>query len=83
MNTFNWSEESTATFETLKRAMISVPAMALPNFALHFVVETDASRCGLGAVLTQNSRSIAFLSQILSPLPKLKQFSKGNSWSWR
>ena len=68
----NRSEESTTVFETLKRAMILVSIPTLPNFALPFVVETDASEYGLGDVLTQNSRSIAFFGQKLSPRAQTK-----------
>lgn len=40
--------------------------MALPNFSIPFVVEVDASGKGIGAVLVQNGRPIAYLSQALS-----------------
>ena len=71
-NDFTWSEESTTAFETMNGAMISVLVLALPNFALPFLVETDASGYGLRAVLTQKSRSIAFFSQKLSSRAQTK-----------
>ena len=63
---FNWGEEATIAFEKLKRAMVSVPVLALPNFALPFVIETNASGFGLGVILSQNSRLTAYFSQKLS-----------------
>ena len=38
----------------------------LPNFSKPFVIETDASGVGLGAVLLQDSHPIAYLNKSLS-----------------
>lgn len=47
--------------------MIQSPILALPNFEAEFVVETDASDIGLGAVLQQGGHPIAYLSKTLAP----------------
>lgn len=45
--------------------MISTPVLALPNFELPFVIETDPSDDGVGAVLMQHGQPVAFLSKAL------------------
>ena len=46
--------------------MTTIPVLALPNFSQLFIVKTDASGYGLGAVLMQSHRPVAYISQILS-----------------
>ena len=60
-----WNKEAEEAFERLKSAMISLPVLALPNFERPFEIETDASRVGVGVVLTQMNKPIAFYSHTL------------------
>jgi hypothetical protein len=45
--------------------MTSTPTLATPSFDELFVIESDASRDGICAVLTQQGRPIAFMSRTL------------------
>jgi hypothetical protein len=62
---FHWTKEATTTFNALKTTMSTTLVLALPDFSLPFVVETDACDEGLQAVLMQQGRPIAFLSKAL------------------
>ncbi|KAM4691997.1 uncharacterized protein WCC33_016819 [Rhinophrynus dorsalis] len=48
-----WTPACAQAFESLKDALGKVPVLAAPNFNLPFLIHTDASNVGLGAVLSQ------------------------------
>ena len=69
---FLWNEEATQAFQQLKNAMTSLPMLALPDFSKVFVIETDAAGVGLGVVLMQKGKSLAYFGHKLSPQAQAK-----------
>lgn len=65
---FSWTDEAAVTFDALKTAVTTAPVLALPDFALPFVVECDALTYGFGAVLLQDQHQLAFFSRPVAPL---------------
>ncbi|GKE00572.1 putative reverse transcriptase domain-containing protein, partial [Tanacetum coccineum] len=62
---FDWGEKKEATFQLIKQKLCSVPILALPKGSENFIIYCDASHKGLGDVLRQNEKVIAYASQQL------------------
>ncbi|GJT30364.1 putative reverse transcriptase domain-containing protein [Tanacetum coccineum] len=62
---FEWGDKQEAAFQTLKDKLCSAPILALPQGAENFIVYCDASHKGLGVVLMQNEKVIAYASRQL------------------
>nr|GFC16906.1 putative reverse transcriptase domain-containing protein [Tanacetum cinerariifolium] len=62
---FNWGEKAEAVFQLLKQNLYSAPISALPKGSENFVVYCDASHKGLGVILMQKEKVIAYASRQL------------------
>ncbi|GKF34362.1 putative reverse transcriptase domain-containing protein, partial [Tanacetum coccineum] len=62
---FDWGDKQETTFQLLKEKLCSAPILALPEGAENFIVYCDALHKGLGDVLMQNEKVIAYASRQL------------------
>ena len=64
---YKWTEACQSSFEELKMKLTTTPVLASPSGTGGFVVYSDASYQGLGCVLMQHGRVIAYASRQLRP----------------
>ncbi|GJX51962.1 putative reverse transcriptase domain-containing protein [Tanacetum coccineum] len=62
---FVWGDKQEAAFQLLKQKLCSAPILALPEGSKDFIAYCDASKKGLGAVLMQREKVIAYASRQL------------------
>ena len=69
--TFEWTEECHSAFEALRTLLDTSPVLAFPDYYCEFILDTDTSDTGLGAVLSQvqddgTERVVAYGSRVLT-----------------
>ncbi|XP_073042028.1 uncharacterized protein [Primulina eburnea] len=64
---FIWSQACEASFVELKKRLTIAPVLTIPSGVGGFTVHTDASHQGLGCVLMQHGRVVAYASRHLKP----------------
>ena len=62
---FVWTEQCQASFKELKKRLTTAPVLVLPDLNKSFSIYCDASRLGLGCVLMQEGRVVAYASRQL------------------
>ena len=70
---FSWTPACATAFSELKHKLTQSPILAFPQFsnnAAPFLLQTDASAVGVGAVLEQGGRVIAYVSRALTQAEK-------------
>jgi hypothetical protein len=59
---FRWGQTQEESFATLKDKLTHTPLLQLPNFGKTFELECDASGIGIGGVLMQDDKPVAYFS---------------------
>uniref|UniRef100_A0A2N9GWU7 RNA-directed DNA polymerase n=1 Tax=Fagus sylvatica TaxID=28930 RepID=A0A2N9GWU7_FAGSY len=62
---FEWKEECEKSFQELKQRLVTAPVLTIPSSSGGFVIYSDASHKGLGCVLMQHGRVVAYASRQL------------------
>ena len=57
---FEWNDLSEKAFQELKRRLTSTPILIVPERGQRYTVYCDASKDGLGCVLMQSGRVVAY-----------------------
>ena len=60
---FEWSNDCEHSFQELKNILVTTPILTIPSGSRGFVVYSDVSRQGLGCVLMQNGKVVAYASK--------------------
>jgi len=64
---FEWTDKCEASFQELKQRLMTAPILVVPEGNEGYAVYSDASRQGLGCVLMQHGRVVAYASRQLKP----------------
>ena len=71
---WTWDEAAQLAFDELRKRLVTAPVLGYPDPALGYILDTDASDVGVGAVLSQmqegKERVIAYYSKTLTPAEK-------------
>ncbi|KAL0562094.1 hypothetical protein IC582_002544 [Cucumis melo] len=62
---FVWSKACEDSFQTLKQKLVTAPVLTVPDGSGSFVIYSDASKKGLGCVLMQQGKVVAYASRQL------------------
>ena len=68
---WRWDQQTQEAFDELRQRLITAPILGYPDPGLRYILDTDASDVGVGAVLSQvqqsRERVIAYFSKTLTP----------------
>ena len=63
---WTWESEQKSAFESIKHAITSFPVLAYFDKTKKHIIQCDASKKGLGAVLLQESKPVMYVSRALT-----------------
>ena len=80
---FNWNKSCQVTFNQFNQKLTQAPVLAYPAFGLsvkQFVLQTNASSTGIGAVLKQDRQVVAYTSRTLSSTERNYNVIQQEAW---
>ena len=79
---FVWGKAQQKAFDELKKRLTEDPLLVLPNFSKTFEIEFDASGLGIGGVLVQDGKPVAYYSEKLDGVHLTTLYMTMNSMHW-
>ena len=77
---FEWDDKCQSSFEQLKKILVEAPVLTQPTSSREYALYSDASKIGLGCVLMQDGKVVAYTSRQMKPqsiiIPHM-------IWSWQ
>ena len=64
---FKWDDKCQSSFEQLKKILVEASVLTQPTSSREYVMYSDASKNGLGCVLMQDGKVVAYTSKQLKP----------------
>ena len=64
---FEWDDKCQSSFERLKKTLVETPVLTQPTLRREYAMYSDASKIGLGCVLMQDGKVVAYASRQLKP----------------
>ena len=64
---FEWDDKCQSSFERLKEILVEAPVLIQPTSSRDYTMYSDASRIGLGCILMQDGKVVAYASRQLKP----------------
>ena len=64
---FEWDDKCQSSFEQLKKILVKTPMLTQPTSGREYAMYSDASKFGLGCVLMQDEKVVAYASRQLKP----------------
>ena len=64
---FEWDDKCQSSFEQLKKILVEAPVVTQPTLGREYAMYCDASKIGLGCVLMQDGKVVAYASRQLKP----------------
>ena len=64
---FAWDDKCQSSFEQLKKKLVETPVLTQPTSGREYALYSNASKIGLGCVLMQDGKVVAYASRQLKP----------------